>query len=271
MARDLRQGADIAWQTFGHGERPALAIHCTLGNSKLWSEALMPLAAQISAIGFDQPGHGQSAPWRGDPAESGAFQTLVTRIAASFIERPVDLIGHSFGASVALRIAVGAPEAVRSLTLIEPVLFAALPESDPEWIALRKKQDHFEAMMAAGDHEAAARGFMRDWGTGQPWESYTESQRARFIATMPMVENISRANFEDPAGIARDGGIEAIDAPVMIIHGDRSPPTMPRVAEAIAARLSDVGVACIRDAGHMLPATHAAQCADLIGANLERS
>jgi len=271
MARDLRQGADIAWQTFGHGERPALAIHCTLGNSKLWTEALMPLAAKISAVGFDQPGHGQSAPWRGDPSASGAFQTLVTRIAASFIERPVDLIGHSFGASVALRIAVGAPEAVRSLTLIEPVLFAALPESDPEWIALRQKQDHFEAMMAAGDHETAARGFMRDWGTGQPWDSYTETQRARFIAAMPMVENISRANFEDPAGIAREGGIEGIDAPVMILHGDRSPPTMPRVAEAIAARLPDVGVACIAGAGHMLPATHAAQCADLIAANLERS
>ncbi|KFE36955.1 alpha/beta fold hydrolase [Thioclava atlantica] len=271
MPRDLRQGAEIFWQSFGHGARPAIAIHCTLGSSNLWAGALEPFAGELSTIAFDQPSHGQSAPWRGDPAEPGAFQTQVTRIAASFIERPVDLIGHSFGASVALRIAVGAPEAVRSLTLIEPVLFAALPESDPDWQALRAKQDHFEALMAEGDCEPAAHGFMRDWGTGQPWESYSEAHRERFIASMPMVENISRANFEDPAGIARAGGIEGIDAPAMIIHGDRSPPTMPKVAEAIAARLPDVGVACIQGAGHMLPVTHPAQCADLIAANLERS
>ncbi|TMV87779.1 alpha/beta hydrolase [Thioclava sp. BHET1] len=271
MPRDIRQGAEVAWQSFGAGARPALAIHCTLGSAKLWTEALHPLAGQLSTVAFDQPGHGLSAPWRGDPAEPGAFQTLVTRIAASFIERPVDLIGHSFGASVALRIAVGAPEAVRSLTLIEPVLFAALPETDPELTALRDKQEHFQQMMAEGDYASAARGFLREWGTSQPWETYTEAQRARFIDAMPMVENISRANFADPAGIARPDGIEQIDAPAMIIHGDRSPPTMPRVAEAIAARLSDVGVACIKGAGHMIPATHPAQCADLIAANLERS
>lgn len=271
MPRDLRHGAEVFWQSFGQGDRPAIAIHCTLGSSNLWAKALGPLAGEITAAAFDQPGHGQSAPWRGDAAEPGAFQTQVTRIAASFIERPVDLIGHSFGASVALRIAVGAPEAVRSLTLIEPVLFAALPETDPDWIALRAKQDHFEDLMAAGDYEPAARGFMRDWGTGQPWESYSEAQRERFIASMPMVENISRANFEDPAKIAREGGIEQIDAPAMIIHGDRSPATMPKVAEAIAARLPDVGVACVEGAGHMLPATHPEHCARLIAANLERS
>ncbi|PWE51268.1 alpha/beta hydrolase [Thioclava sp. NG1] len=271
MPRDQRQGAEVFWQSFGQGERPAIAIHCTLGSSNLWAKALMPLGQQITATAFDQPSHGQSAPWRGDASEPGSFQTQVTRIAASFIERPVDLIGHSFGASVALRIAVGAPEAVRSLTLIEPVLFAALPEDDPDWQDLRAKQDHFEQLMEAGDYEPAARGFMRDWGTGQPWDSYTETQRERFTACMPMVENISRANFADPAQIARPDGIEQIDAPAIIIHGDRSPPTMPKVAEAIAARLPDVGVACVEGAGHMLPATHPEQCASLIAANLERS
>ena len=40
-------------------------------------------------------------------------------------EVPVHLIGHSFGATLALRLAIEAPARVRSLTLIEPVLFCA--------------------------------------------------------------------------------------------------------------------------------------------------
>lgn len=271
MALDTRQGQQVFWQEIGTGERPALAIHCTLGASSLWKPALDPLGAQITTTAFDQPNHGQSAGWDAAGAEAGAFQALVTRIAASFIDRPVDLIGHSFGASVALRIAVGAPEAVRTLTLVEPVLFAAVDHAHPEWQTLRAKQDHLEQMIAEGDLEKAARAFMHDWGAGVPWEALPEHQRARFITQMPMVGNISSANFEDPGRITREGGMEGIDAPVMIVHGDASPPIMPVVAEAIAARIADVGVACIPGAGHMIPVTHSAQLTELIAMNLERS
>lgn len=271
MPLDTRLGQEIFWQQIGHGPRPALAIHCTLGASQLWAPVLEPLGNQITATLFDQPNHGRSAGWDATGAQPGAFQRLVTQIAASFIDRPVDLLGHSFGASVALRIAVAAPEAVRSLTLVEPVLFAALPDTHPEWQALRAKQDHLEQMIAEGNLERAAAAFMHDWGAGVPWETLPEHQRARFIQQMPMVGNISSANFEDPGGIAREGGMETIDAPVLIVHGDSSPPIMPHVAEAIAARLQDVGTACVPGAGHMLPVTHQAQLTELIALNLERS
>ncbi len=270
MQKDIRQGQEIFWQVFGQGPRPALAIHCTLGASNLWAPVLAPLAARLTATAFDQPGHGQSAPWQAEGAGAGAFQRLATQIAASFITRPVDLIGHSFGASVALRLAVAAPEAVRSLTLIEPVLFKAV-EGSADWVELRAHQDHFEALIAAGAFDAAAKGFLRDWGAGLPWEALPEHQRSRFAAAMPMVGNISAANFEDPGQIWRAGGLEGIDAPVMVVHGDASPPIVAQVCAAIAARLSDVGTACIPGGGHMLPLTHAAQLSDLLALNLDRS
>lgn len=270
MQKDIRQGYEIFSQSFGTGARPALAVHCTLGTGGMWAPVLEPLGGTITATVFDQPNHGQSAPWDAEGAEPGAFQRLVAQIAASFITRPVDLIGHSFGASVALRIAVAAPEAVRSLTLVEPVLFRAVEGSDL-WRELRAHQDHFEGLIAAGDLEAAARGFMAVWGAGTAWESLPEHHRARFTAQMPMVRNISAANFEDPGQIWREGGIEAIEVPAMIVHGDRSPPIVPELCEAIAARLPDVGVACIPGGGHMLPVTHATPLRGLIAANLERS
>ncbi len=197
MPKDSRFETETYWQVIGEGPRPALAVHCMLGSSEMWAPVLAPLGEMISATAFDLPGHGQSAPWDAANAEPGAYQTLATRIAASFIDRPVDLIGHSFGASVALRIAVGAPHAIRSLTLIEPVLFAAAKGS-AEWEELRPHQDRLDALLAGGEHEEAARRFMRDWGAGVPWEALAEKHRARFTAQMPIVANVTPANFEDP-------------------------------------------------------------------------
>lgn len=265
--KDLRAG--IHSQTVGTGERPSLAIHCMLGSAEIWTPVLEPLGDTITATTFDLPGHGQSDPWQADETP-GAYQGLATRITASFIDRPVDLIGHSFGASVALRIAVGAPEAIRSLTLIEPVLFSSV-RGTPEWQEWSERQSHLDALIAQGRFEDAARSFMGVWGAGVPWDALPQKQRDRFTRQMPIVENVSQANFTDPADVFRPGGLEQIDAPVMLIYGERSPDICPAVCEAIAARLGDVGVASIPGAGHMAPLTHPKQVSDLIAMNLERS
>lgn len=263
MPLESRAGYPTFWQVFGAGPRPALAIHCTLAHSGAWA-AVAARLAQLTLTAFDMPGHGQSAPWEGSD-----YHGDVTRIAASFIGRPLDLIGHSFGASVALRLAVAAPEAVRSLTLIEPVLFVAAAGT-PEFAAQAVDNDRLRATLAAGEAAAAARAFVGQWGAGLPWEKLDTRARAAFAAQMPLVLAGGEASFADTARILRDGGLEAIDAPVMLIRGAQSPPVMAPICEAIAARLPDVGVAVVPGAGHMLPVTHPAQVAELIALNLSR-
>ncbi|WP_258869676.1 alpha/beta fold hydrolase [Paracoccus thiocyanatus] len=110
----------------GNEDRPALALHCMMGNAVYWGPIAQALRDRVRVSAPDLPGHGQSPDWAGGPPD---YHTAVTRAAAALIDRPLDLIGHSMGATVALRIAVAAPQAVRSLTLIEPVLFAAAPEA----------------------------------------------------------------------------------------------------------------------------------------------
>lgn len=233
----------------------------------MWGPVLGELGLNVTAP--DLPSHGKSALW--DPQTHPDCQKLSTQIVASFIERPVDLIGHSFGAVVALRLAVAAPEAIRSLTLIEPVLFAAAPQDGPEIAALRADQVRFEQLLAAGLAEDATQAFIEKWGVGWPWDKLPEAQRARFITQIPMVAQASQGNFADPGQILRDGGIEMIDAPVMIVQGDQSPEIIAPVCAAIAERCQDVATATIPNAGHMLPLTHGTQLADLIAVNLERS
>ncbi|WP_339112042.1 alpha/beta hydrolase [Thioclava sp. GXIMD2076] len=266
---DERQGVVISSEQLGQGDRPALAIHCMLGNARAWEPSFALLEDRISARVFDLPGHGRSGDWAYDETP-GAFERLATQITASFIDRPVDLIGHSFGSSVALRLAVAAPHAIRSLTLIEPILFAAI-EGAPEYDAVAADQAALSALLAAGQHEAAAKAFMAQWGAGVPWEALPEHQRIRFVAQMPILGNAAAANFSDPGNILRPDGIEEIDAPVLLVHGQETHPSVPLVCAELAVRMQDVGTATVPGAGHMLPLTHPESLADLIGVNLDRS
>lgn len=245
----------------GAAQRPALALHCMMGNASYWRPIAHGLADRVQISAPDLPGHGLSPGWDGGPPD---YHTAVTRAVAGLVTRPLDLIGHSMGATVALRIAVAAPEAVRSLTLIEPVLFAAAPDAAHDGLL-----DRIDARLEAGEEQEATRAFLSVWG-GIDWQAQTPTAKARLVRQIRLVQASNAALRSDSAGILRAGGLEAIDAPVLIVMGEDSPPVIPAIADALAARLPDVGRARVPGAGHMLPITHPRQVAELIGLNLDR-
>ena len=248
----------------GDPDRPALALHCMMASGSYWGPIAAALGGAVDLQGFDMPGHGRSDDWLPAPGDPD-YHTAVTRIAASFIERPLDLIGHSIGATIALRIAVAAPEAVRSLTLIEPVLFAAAPD------AAQDVQDaRMQAALDAGDDLAAAQAFLSVWGS-QDVSALPATAQATVARQIRLVADTGPTLRHDRANILRDGGLEAIDAPVLLISGQNSPPVIGEIADALAARLPDVGRAQVPGAGHMLPITHPQQVAGLIAVNLDRA
>lgn len=248
----------------GNKDRPALALHCMMGSAAYWGPIAKRLEGRVDLTAFDMPGHGRSGPWAEGPGKPD-FHTAVTRIAASFIDRPLDLIGHSLGATVALRIAIAAPEAVRSLTLIEPVLFAAAPDADQT-----ARDEAMAHHIAQGRPEEAVRGFIDIWGA-QPFDSLPAEAQRMMTRQIGLVIDTDDTLTRDRADLLREGGLESIDAPVMIVAGDRSPAVVHRIADALAARLADVGRAVVPDAGHMLPLTHPDQVAELIALNLDRA
>lgn len=233
-----------------------------MGNAVYWGPIAQALRDRVRISAPDLPGHGQSPDWPGGPPD---YHTAVTRAAAALIDRPLDLIGHSMGATVALRIAVAAPQAVRSLTLIEPVLFAAAPEAQNDALL-----EDVAARLAAGEDAQAARAFLDVWG-GLDWQAQAPATQARLARQIHLVQASNETLRDDAAHILRPGGLESIDAPVMIVLGQESPPVIPAIAKALAARLPDVGRASVPGAGHMLPITHPRQVAELIGLNLERA
>lgn len=202
---------------------------------------------------MDLPAHGRSPDW--DPALD--FHDQATAMARALFSEPMDLLGHSFGATVALRLAAERPHMVRSLTLIEPVFFAPALADTPQRV-----HDHdreiamFTQGMQSGDFESAARGFNRVWGDGTKWADFPQATRDYMIKRIHVVPASAPALFDDRAGLMTPGRLEGITAPCLLIEGDQSPDVVDAVNSALARRLPKVQRAVIKGAGHMAPLTH---------------
>ncbi|MBI1171709.1 alpha/beta fold hydrolase [bacterium] len=252
------------------GPRPVLALHCSLAHSGAWSG----LAARLQGVtvtAIDQMGHGAAEDWDGVSDLHGA----ATEAAILMAERlgqgaGIDLFGHSFGATVALRMALARPDLVRSLTLVEPVIFAAAKAWDPAvHAAFRARHLEFARLIGAGQREAALRVFHGDWGTGEALDALPARTRSYMLDRIHLIEAQNPVLLDDAAQMLRPGGLEAVEAPVLLIDGAKSPPVIEAVQSALAARLPRVRRVSVPGAGHMVSITHAAEIAPAVQAHLD--
>ena len=223
-------------------------IHCMLGRH----EALLPLAGMLPhrATLFDMPGHGRSPDWEGQ----GDFQAATCAMAEGLAAPASHVIGHSFGATVALRLACTRPDLVSRLTLIEPVFFAAV-RGTAAFDAHQRDFAPFVRAMQAGDRIAAARAFINIWGQGG-WDDLSPRAQTYIADRIHLVPAGAPAIEEDNFGLLGSGLIEALTIPVTLIAGAKSPPVIAAVHAALAARMPQARRITIPEAGHMVPLTH---------------
>jgi len=249
----------IYTQRWGRGDHKALLLHCSLAGSDAWRGMAEYLAGDLSMTGIDFPGHGRSSGWDGQ----GDFHAACAAAATAVLEGPRHLIGHSLGATVALRLAAEQPHLVQSLVLIEPVFFAAARGSDT-YTAFEEEVAPFARAIAAGHYEDAARRFTDLWGTGAAWQDLPATLRQSFVDRIGLVPATEGALFHDNAGVVAQGQIERITCPVLLIEGDQSPAIIHAINSALAERLPDATRVSINGAGHMVPVTHARHTAAAI-------
>lgn len=114
--------ADLAADTAaGPGRAAAVLIHGVNGSVSSWARVVELVDRRRSLVAVDLRGRGASpaeGPW-GVEAHGADVAEVLAALARDGFDQPVTLVGHSFGAHVAVAAARQAPDLVADLVLVD--------------------------------------------------------------------------------------------------------------------------------------------------------
>lgn len=252
------------------GDRPVLALHCSLAHAGAWGTLAQHLHG-ITLTAMDQTGHGRAPDWDGvTDLHTDATRAAIAMASEIGLGDPIDLVGHSFGATVCLRIALERPDLVRSLTLVEPVIFAAARAAgDSAYVPFRVRHEQLAELLQSGKRDQAAVDFHGYWGSGEPFADLPPKMQTYITDRMHLIAAQNPYLLDDAAGLLRYMGLESIGVPTLLVEGADSPPIIDAVHSELARRLTQVTRLAVPGAGHMVPITHAAEVALAVQAHLD--
>lgn len=233
------------------GAGPAVVcLHSNASTSSQWRALSDRLADRYRVVAVDGYGAGQSPPWPRDRAVRLSDETALLAPVLDDAGPRVHLVGHSYGAAVALKLALQQPQRVLSVAVYEPTLFSLIDAAAADGI-VRAATDAAEAV-ARGDLDAAGERFIDYWMGAGAWARMPEPRRAAVARSMVNVAGWRDALLAEPAPRS---AFAALDVPVLLMYGDRSPESSRAVARVLAATLPRVVAAPCDGLGHMGPLT----------------
>lgn len=240
----------------GDGPRVVLS-HCSLAHSGAWNPFLAA-RPDLDAVALDLPGHGDTEM---DAVRDPGRQATDAVLDLLEAEGPAHLVGHSFGGRVVVRAGLERPDVVKSLTLIEPMMFHVLDEvGDPLADYERAAGAGYAKALADGDEEAQARAFVDRWGNGMTWEDQPERTRIYTIERMHFVAATAEEVMGQPPGQITLADVATLTCPVRVIYGSDTVPSAIGIAEHVA-RAAGTKPISIAGAGHMVAISHAGDVA----------
>lgn len=243
---------------------PVALIHCALGKASNWRGFLNALGPSISPLQIELPGHGLAEDW--DRSRDYSDQALEIALGEMPAD-PVPLVGHSYGAVLALKIAVERPYRVSSLVMIEPVFFAAAKGRWGHDKAIRDLAP-FDKKMKAAQYATAAKEFQALWGDGRAWSDLTTEQKSYILDRIELVSAGDPLLREDRPGLLRPGRLEALEVPVTFVDGGDSHPVIADIISELGDRIKDAEWITVPGAGHMVPVTHPEKVAQAVEGRL---
>jgi pimeloyl-ACP methyl ester carboxylesterase len=224
------------------GSGPAvILLHAGVADRSMWSDLLPALAQEgFRAVAVDLPGFGD-APVA--PGAQAPWNDVLATMNELGIERAA-VVGNSFGAAVALRVAVVAPARVTALVLAS----TPVPSEPSAELAAAWKAE--EEALERGDVDAAVEAVAEAWTRPGPVrERVAAMQRRAFELQLAAgaVDDAPDPVDEDPEALTR------IAVPALVAAGAADMPDFRAGAETLARALPTARSVLIEDAGHLSP------------------
>ena len=248
-----------------------VCLHSNASSSGQWRALMERLAPGFRVLAPDSYGAGKSPAWPTERPVRLSDEAALLEAAFARAGDPFALVGHSYGAAVALIAALAHPHRVRALALYEPTLFSLVdaesaPSNDADGI--RDAVARASAALDAGNPADAARCFIDYWMGAGAWDRTPEPRKEPIAGAIVNVRGWANALFGEPTPLE---AFAALDAPVLYMTGKNSPASSTGVARLLTSVLPRVEVVQFEGLGHMGPVTHPEVVNEAISRFLERS
>jgi pimeloyl-ACP methyl ester carboxylesterase len=237
-------------QTLGdHGPRAVLVHGMLIGSIASWFFSVAPpLAARHRLLMYDLRAHGRS-----EFANGGfGFRSMANDLRDIALDwaggEPVSVVGHSYGAGIALRFGLDHPELTRKVVVVE----ATLPVITDEGVRLLTKETAESLVQMLPPWQRMA------FETGGRRSKKIVEQFERLATTTTMLDDLMAEPDIDDAELA------AMTRPVLLCYGTETPQIMADTCKRLAATLPDVRVEMLQS-GHLLPLEAPRHLAQVIG------
>ena len=231
----------------GQGE-PLIFVHGGLGDLHTFQPQVQTFAASFRVIAYSRRFFPPNAPPREtdvDPLGNhiADLRSLITQLKAP----PAHLVGSSYGAYVALALAMDHPELVRSLVLGEPPVLPLLsPKPVGEGSQSPPLRKAFESSLEAG-----MRAFMDGMCGKGCFDKLPQARRTELVEKQgPEL----RSHFmTDPSAAYPPldcGNLRKLTRPTLLVTGERSPAMFLLITAELERCLAGESKVAVPEAGH---------------------
>jgi pimeloyl-ACP methyl ester carboxylesterase len=233
-----------------------VCLHANASSSRQWRDLMERLAPGHHVLAPDLHDAGDGPRWTAArPIRLRDEVERIQPVLALAGERPA-IVGHSYGAAVALVAALADPSRVRALALYEPVLFSLIDAEQPAPNAadgIRKAVADAADWADVGDLDAAAERFIDYWMGPGAWLQMPEPRQAPIRTSIRKIRQWGDALTHEPAPLS---AFRALHVPVLLMMGDQTRTSARAVSQLLAGALPCVRCVEFKGLGHMGPVTH---------------
>lgn len=229
---------DMIVETHGSGD-PIVFVHGLGGTSNVFGPQVGVLQRYFQCIRPDLPGSGRSP--AGGPLSIDRLVDAVLGLMRARSLPPAHLVGHSMGTVVCQHLALRAPEAVRSLTLLGPIHAPA--EAGRAGLRDRAAKARTEGMAPIAD--AVVQG-----GTSAETRAHRPELAALVREILMRQDPEGYARTCEALAAARPAEVGAIACPVLLVTGDEDGTAPPTAARALARTFPAAQLRILDRCGH---------------------
>lgn len=229
-------------------------VHSSVAGARQWKRLMAALAGSFRVKAVNLYGYGRTPPWPANRLQTLADLARLVEVIVPDEALEVRLVGHSLGASVAMKAASQMPGRVGKLVLIEPNPFPILEEHGragalAEVMLLRQT---IKECGGAGAWDAAAQEFADYWGGSGTWEAMDLSRRTTFVQSL-------KPNFHEWDSIMAETTrlgrwVELLPAATSVVADSATRRPIREIVELMRAH-TPWRFESIAEGGHMAPLT----------------